>query len=175
MPGNTAGKAGAIKRNMIADYLKVGETFELMGTGFTNLDENPNAQTDTVNYIHEVTSTSSIESYQTQFPYTSHLIKSEKAVMALYNTGRNHDTGSDAEFEYVRADLFQPVDGTEEEEAYLARKFVVSNEVSSFAGEGGKKITVSGNLNAVGDFVAGKFDVKKKEFTEGDFQASVKQ
>lgn len=163
-------KSGAIKRNMIADYLMVGDAYKLMGTGFTKLDENPNAQSETVNYIHEVTSSSSIESYQTQFPYDSHVIASQEAVMALYNTGRNHDTGTDAEFDYVRVDLFLPVaDGAEGEEAYLARKFRVCNEVSSFAGEGGKKVTVSGNLNAVGDFVAGKFDVKTLEFTEGDF------
>lgn len=160
---------GAIKRNMIADYLKINGTYELMGAGFTKLDENPNAQTETVNYIHEVTSTSSIESYQTQFPYDSHLIKSQKAVMALYNTGRNHDTGSDAEFEYVRVDLFQPTTSGEGEDCYLARLFRVSNEVSSFSGEGGKKITVSGNLNAVGDFTAGKFDTLSKTFTPGDF------
>lgn len=167
-----ATNTGAIKRNMIADYIEVGEAYELMGTGFTKLDENPNAQTETVNYIHEVTSSSSIESYQTQFPYDSHVIKSQAAVMALYNTGRNHDTGSDAEFNYVRVDLFQPVESEGEDESYLARQFRVCNEVSSFAGEGGKKITVSGNLNAVGDFVAGKFDVKSKTFTAGDFTAT---
>ncbi len=164
---------GALKRNSIADYLKVGEKWELMNKGFTKLDENPNAQTDTTTYIGDVTSTSSIESYQTEFAYDSHIIPSQKAVLALYNTGRNHDTGSDAEFEYLRVDLFQPVaDQAEGEESYLARKFVVSNEVSSFAGEGGKKITVSGTLKAVGDFVAGKFDLKTLEFTEGDFLAA---
>lgn len=164
---------GALKRNSIADYLRVGDKWELMNKGFTKLDENPNAQKDTVTYIGDVTSSSSIESYQTEFPYDSHVIPSQKAVIALYNTGRNHDTGSDAEFEYLRVDLFLPVaDQGDGEESYLARKFIVSNEVSSFSGEGGKKITVSGNLSAVGDFVAGKFDLKTLEFTEGDFSAA---
>lgn len=160
----------ALKRNSIADYLKVGGKWERMNKGFTKLDENPNAQKDTATYIGDVTSSSSIEGYQTEFPYDSHVIVSQKAVMALYNTGRNHDTGSDAEFEYLRVDLFMPVADQEDgEESYCARKFIVSNEVSSFAGEGGKKVTVSGNLSAVGDFVPGKFDLKTLEFTEGDF------
>lgn len=163
----------ALKRNSIADYLKVGDKWERMNKGFTKLDENPNAQKDTATYIGDVTSSSSIEGYQTEFPYDSHVIVSQKAVMALYYTGRNHDTGSDAEFEYLRVDLFMPVaDQSDGEESYLARKFIVSNEVSSFSGEGGKKVTVSGNLSAVGDFVAGKFDLKTLEFTEGDFSVA---
>lgn len=53
---------------------------------------------------------------------------------------------------------------------YTARKFTVSNEVSDFTGEGGKKISASGTLHAVGDPIFGKFDTVTKEFTEGDFK-----
>ena len=34
----------ALLRNAIADYLEVGATYELMGTGFTSLNESPGAQ-----------------------------------------------------------------------------------------------------------------------------------
>lgn len=36
-------------------------------------------------------------------------IQSSEAVMALYEVGRNHLTGADAMFEYVRVDLFRPL------------------------------------------------------------------
>ena len=36
----------SVYRYMEADYMQVEDKFEFMGTGFTALDENPNAQTD---------------------------------------------------------------------------------------------------------------------------------
>ena len=36
----------ALLRNTIADYVEINGTYELMGTGFTKLDENPGAKTD---------------------------------------------------------------------------------------------------------------------------------
>jgi len=108
----------SIQRHQIADYINIGgatgtEKYELMGAGFNTLDENPAAQLDTKVYINDKSSSTTIKSYQTQFPFTSDLIKSEGAVMALYNVGRNHLTGSDAQFDYVKVELFQPVDGSE--------------------------------------------------------------
>ena len=35
----------ALLRNAIADYAEIDGTYELMGTGFTTLDESPNAST----------------------------------------------------------------------------------------------------------------------------------
>ena len=55
------------------------------------------------------------------------------SIMALYKVGRDHLTGSNAEFDYVRVDLFDK----ETEGAYPARKFRVAAEISDFAGEGG--------------------------------------
>ena len=42
----------ALLRNAIADYAEIDGTYELMGTGFTTLDESPNAQTDSETYIN---------------------------------------------------------------------------------------------------------------------------
>ncbi|GAA0767153.1 hypothetical protein GCM10008908_05880 [Clostridium subterminale] len=158
----------SIQRHQIADYINIGgatgtEKYELMGAGFNTLDENPAAQLDTKVYINDKSSSTTIKSYQTQFPFTSDLIKSEGAVMALYNVGRNHLTGSDAQFDYVKVELFQPIDGSEN--TYKARKFKVSCEVAALAGAGGETIVVSGNLNAVGDFIEGTFNTTTKTFT----------
>lgn len=153
------------KRHEFADYLNIQteETpkFVVMGTGFTTLDENPGAQTSKKKYVNEKASSSSIKSYETSFPFTSDLIIQQEAILALYNVGRNHLTGSDAEFQYVRAELWDKVDGKDNE--FAARLFVVSAEISSISGE--DEIAVSGNLNAVGDPINGVFNTTTKTFT----------
>lgn len=157
-----------VMRHQIADYLGIpgagdSVTYALMGAGFNTLDENPSAQTDTKIYICDKASTSVVKSYQPQFPFDTDLIKSEDAVMELYKIGRDELTGSDAEREYIRVDLFDPV--ADSENTFNARKFIVSVEVSSCAGGGGETVKVTGNLNGVGNFVAGTFNTSTKTFT----------
>ena len=157
----------AVLRNMIADYLNIGTSdapvWELMGTGFNTLDENPQAQMDTKAYISDRAATSIIKGYKTQFPFDTDLIESEKAVMALYNIGRNQLQGGMAELEYCRVEVFLPatpaVDGV-----HPARKFRVAVEVSGITGAGAEVIHVAGNLNNVGDFVDGQFDINARAF-----------
>ena len=136
-------KRNVTKRHEFADYLNIQTeetpSFVLMGTGFTTLDENPGAQTSKKKYVNEAASSSSITSY---------------------NVGRNHCTGSDAEFQYVRVELWDKVDGKPNE--FAARLFTVSAEISSISGE--DEIAVSGNLNAVGDPVNGTFNTETKAF-----------
>ena len=164
--------AGLI-RNKIADYLKVGQNFELMGTGFTSLNESPSAQTDSTTYINEATSSTDITGYETEFSYEANHIPSEAAVTALWKDGRDHATGADAQHEYIRVDLYNPIgEATAQSAEFRARKFIVANEVSDYEGDGGEKITVSGTLHAVGDPVLGKFDTVSKTFTAGDFEGT---
>ncbi len=152
------------KRHEFADYLNIqaedAPRFVLMGTGFTTLDENPGAQTSKKKYVNEKASSSSVTGYETVFPFESDLIVQQDAVMALYNVGRNHCTGSDAEFQYVRVELWDKVPGKENE--FAARLFTVSAEISGISGE--DEIAVSGNLNAVGDPVNGTFNTETRTF-----------
>lgn len=160
----------AIIRNKVADYLMVSDRYELMGIGFTQLDESPSAQTDSVTYINEATASTDITGYETEFAYEANHIPSQAAVTALWKDGRNHAVGADAVHDYVRVDLYNPIGTpTDEKAEYTARKFTVANEVSDHSGEGGAKLTVSGTLHAVGDPVQGKFDTVTKTFTTGDF------
>lgn len=162
---NEGKKRNVTKRHEFADYLKIkGEdssSFVLMGTGFTTLDEKPGAQTSKKKYVNEKASSSSITSYESVFPFESDLIIQQEAVLALYKVGRNHCTGSDAEFQYVRVELWDKIPDKENE--FAARLFVVSAEISSISGE--NEIAVSGNLNAVGDPVNGTFNTETKTFT----------
>lgn len=163
MAGNT--KRNVIKRHQFADYLNIGTgdapQFVLMGTGFKTLDEEPGAKTESKKYVNEKAGSSSVVGYETKFPFESDLIKEQEAVIALYDVGRNHYTGSDAEFEYVRVELWDPADGKPNE--FASRKFIVSAEISKFSGD--NDISVSGNLNAVGDFIPGTFNTKTRTFT----------
>ena len=153
----------AIQRHDIADYLNVGTSGEpkwvLMGYGFTTLDEEFGAQSESSKYIHEPSEYSSVVAYTSVFPFTTHMIPDEEAVNALYAVGRNHLTGEEAEFEYCRVELWD----TKTEGKFAARKFTVSAEVTKMSGD--NKQEVSGNLNAVGDPVNGTFDTKTKTFT----------
>ena len=160
-------KREMVIRNQIADFLNVGTQeapdYVLMGSGFNTIDENPSAQTDSRIYINEKAATTTIKSYQTQFPFDTDLMKSEKAVMALYDIGRNQKTGSGAEMDYVRVELFQKVESKENE--FKARRFRVAVEVASCSGAGGEVVKVSGNLNSVGDFVDGTYNTVTATFT----------
>lgn len=159
--------ADTVQRYMIGDYLDCGADtpdYKLMGAGFNTLDETPGAQSDSKTYINEKSASSSVKGYQTVFPFESDMIKDEVAVMALYKVGRDHKTGADAQKNYVRVDLYDPV--ADKTNLYHARKFLVSVEVSDFKGAGGETIVVSGNLNAVGDPVEGYFDTSSKAFSE---------
>lgn len=161
----------ALIRNMIADYLEVDGKLELCGIGFTKLDESPGAQSDSTTYVNEVTASSDIIGYETEFPYEFDAVPTQKALYTLWKDGRDHHTGEDAQHVFVRVELFNPI-GTPSKDAaeYTARKFIVSNEVSDITGDGGQKINGSGTLHAVGDPVPGKFDTVSKKFTEGEFK-----
>lgn len=161
----TTGKRDVVQRHQIADYLNIGTSespnWVLMGVGFTSLNENFGAESESSKYVNEASESSSVTSYKSAFPFEAHLIKSQEAVNALYTVGRNHLVGAEAEFEYCRVELF---DGkASAESTYAARKFLVSAEVSSI--EGDKKQSVKGNLNAVGDPVDGYFNTKTPAFT----------
>lgn len=165
-----------IMRYQVADYLGItseeeGEpAFALMGAGVNTLDENPAAQLDTKTYVNGRAASSTIKSYQPQFPFDTDLMKSEAAIMELYNIGRNELTGAEAERDYIRVELFEPVDS--KENTFKARKFRVAVEVASCAGAGGEAIKVTGNLNNVGTFVDGEFNTQTKTFTEAGTDVS---
>lgn len=157
-----------IRRHQYADYLNVGTSetpqWALMGTGFTTLDEEPGAQTESVKYVNEVSASSSIVSYETTFPFEAEQIATEEAITAIYEVGRNHYVGADAEFEYCRVELWNPAEtDAGAKNTFEARKFIVAAEVADFTGE--NKMTISGNLNAVGDPILGTFDTTALAFT----------
>lgn len=145
-------------------YMKVGESFELAGTGFTELNEEPNAQTTSKKYINSKSSSSSITSYEGEHPFTADQIPSEEVIKDLISIGKERKTGTDAEREFVRVDLDEKADGDTTGTVFKARMFTVAAEISSFSDNDGE-LQVEGTLHDKGDPVMGKFDTKAKTFT----------
>ena len=59
-----------------------------MGTGFTELNEDPEAQTTSKKYINDKSSTSSITSYEGEHGFTADQIPSEKVIKDLVSIGK---------------------------------------------------------------------------------------
>lgn len=155
-----------IMRYQYADYLDTSasetEEYNLMNTGFTSLGENPNTQEETKQYVGDKASSTKVTGYQAEFPYDAELIESEACTEALYDTVRNQKTGSDAQFNYVRVELWRKSEETDG--VFKARKFKVSNVPDELGAEPGPQ-TISGSLKQIGDFVDGTFAVATKTFT----------
>ncbi|MGN0416931.1 hypothetical protein [Anaerostipes faecalis] len=155
------------QRRMQANYINVGtadkEEYVLMGTGFTDLNEEPGAQTSSKRYINDKSTSKAITGYEWQAPYTADQIKSEKAIEYICEIGELQKTGADAETDYVIVDLDKK-DG-DNGSSYHARKIHVAVEVSSFGNEDGE-MTCEGNLLGVGDVEEGTFDTSTKTFSK---------
>lgn len=151
------------KRKVQANYLKVGETFELLGAGFTELNESPSAQTTSKRYINQSSSSQSVTGYEWGTSFNTDQINSEKAIEYIRDIGEMQKTGADAETEYLIVDLDKP--GTAEG-SFRARKFKVAIAVDSFDDNDGE-LGISGNFLGQSDPVEGTFDTSAKTFKDG--------
>ncbi|SCJ99138.1 Uncharacterised protein [uncultured Clostridium sp.] len=154
---------GIRKRKVQANYLKVKEAFELLGTGFTELNESPSAKTTSKRYINQSSSTQSVTSYEWGTSFNTDQINSEKAIEYIRDIGEMQKTGADAETEYLIVDLDKP--GTAEG-SFRARKFKVAIAVDSFDDNDGE-LGISGSFLGQSDPIEGTFTVAAKEFAEG--------
>lgn len=154
------------ERRLIADYLNVGtgaeEKYALMGTGFTDLNDSPSAQTTSKKYINNKSASKSISGYDWTAAYTTDVIPEEEAIKYICNIGKKELIGADAETNYVKVDLTEKVgsSGTE----FEARRRRIAVEVAEFASNDGE-MQASGNLLGQTDWEFGKFDIKTKTFT----------
>lgn len=146
---------GIRKRKVQANYLKVKDAFELLGTGFTELNESPSAKTTSKRYINQSSSTQSVTSYEWGTSFNTDQINSEKAIEYIRDIGEMQKTGADAETEYLIVDLDKP--GTAEG-SFRARKFKVAIAVDSFDDNDGE-LGISGSFLGQSDPIEGTFTV----------------
>ncbi|CUN36983.1 hypothetical protein [Clostridium disporicum] len=150
------------KRKIQANYLKVGETFELLGTGFTELNESPSAQTTSKRYINQSSASQSITGYEWSTSFNADQIVSEKAIEYIREIGEMQKTGEETETEYIIVDL----DKEAQTAGYRARKFNIAIAVDSFDDNDGE-LGISGNFLGQSDPVEGTFDTSAKTFKDG--------
>ncbi len=150
------------KRKVQANYLKVKEAFELLGAGFTELNESPSAQTTSKRYINQSSSSQSVTGYEWGTSFNTDQINSEKAIEFIREIGEMQKTGADTETEYLIVDLDKQ--GTAEG-TFRARKFKVAIAVDSFDDNDGE-LGISGNFLGQSDPVEGTFTLTSKEFAE---------
>ena len=157
-------KKGIKQRYQEANYLDVGtsgsESYALMNTGFSKLDDSPSAQTGSRRWIGDKSASKSIKGYDWSAPFELYLIESEEAVKYIVEVGRKEKTGDEAETSYVVVDLT----GTKVTNGYPARRRRVAIEVSAIEDDEGE-LKGSGNLLGIGDWEEGYFDTTEKTFS----------
>ena len=160
--------AGVKKRRNVANYINTAgtggstATYELMGVGFTELNEQPNAQTKSKRYVNMDSASQSVSGYEPTWPFTADQIRSEKAVEFICGIAEQRKTGADAETDMIIVDLDKKTGSTGN--TFEARKQRIAIAVSSFGDEDGE-MTCEGDLLGVGDIVNGTFDTQSKTFT----------
>ncbi|WLF70480.1 hypothetical protein Q6375_05690 [Clostridium septicum] len=150
------------KRKIQANYLKIGETFELLGAGFTELNESPSAQTTSKRYINQSSASQSVTGYEWSTSFNADQIASEKAIEHIRCIGEMQKTGADTETEYLIVDL----DKLDKTSGFRARKFDVAISVDSFDDNDGE-LGISGSFLGISDPVEGTFDTAAKTFKKG--------
>jgi len=150
------------QRRTQANYLMVADAYELLGAGFTELNESPGAQTSSKRYINQASATQAITGYEWATSYNTDQIISEVAINFIMDIGEMQKTGADTETLYVIVDLDKPgiAAGT-----YRARKFNVAVQVDSFDDNDGE-LGVSGSFLGKTDPIEGTFDATAKTFVE---------
>lgn len=151
------------KRKIQANYLKVDkDAFELLGTGFTELNESPGAQTTSKRYINQSSASQSITGYEWSTSFSADQIVSEKAIEYIRNIGEMQITGAETEKEYLIVDL----DKAATTDGFRARQFKVAISVDSFEDNDGD-LGISGSFLGVSDPIEGTFVTSTKTFTPG--------
>lgn len=156
------------KRKVQANYLKVKEAFELLGTGFTELNESPSAQTTSKRYINQSSSSQTVTGYEWTSSFNTDQIVSDKAIEHIREIGEMQKTGAETETEYIIVDLDKEAS---ESAGFRARKINIAISVDSFDDNDGE-LGISGTFLGQSDPIEGTFNVGTKEFTEG-FSAKV--
>lgn len=135
-------------------------TWERMAKGWSQLTENPNAQTESTQYICDESETTDTTSYTPSYAFIADLMVSEPTVKKIYDICQDRMTYGDCLIDCVKVRAFETPD---EGGCVTAYREQLSVAVSNI--DGNKKMTMSGNLNGQGDGIKGKFNIKTKVFT----------
>ena len=113
-----------------AEYVKVADAYELMGTGFKEANEEPGAQVADKKYINMKSKSKSISGYEWVKTFSADQILSEAVIKDFVEIGQTQKIGQAAERDFVTVHLDEPV--ADKENTFRARHVRVAVEVSSF-------------------------------------------
>lgn len=150
----------------IGDTLDFTSGFVLMGTGFKNVSEAPNAEIEEIAYINQDAKSSIVKSYNNKWSGSVDKILDEKAVMILYNIGKRNKKGEDAERNLLIIDQSQPYGS--EGKKYIAELNRVAVVIPTITKDAADKIYFDFELAGVKDKVFGVADMETKTFTVTD-------
>lgn len=161
-----------VKRSSIHHYMDLGTAekpkWERLGKGWSKVSENPNAQTDSVQYICDDSATTDTTSYEPNYAFECDLMKADGPIKKIYNIVKNRMTYGDCIVRMVHVDAFEETEDNKVCTAYLEN---LSVQVTSIDGE--KKMKMTGSFNGQGDGIKGKFNLDTLEFTPDTPESSV--
>lgn len=158
-----------VMRHMLREYYGIpngtdGEyTYYYINTGFTQLDENGNAQTESEAYIGDVNATTDVTGYENSWSYTTQYINNNEVCKDLVDIARFQKTGSDCVRALVSIDMSGDVEGSET--SFPARMQTIVVEAAPPKGEPRSITTSEGTFHQNGNQVLGTFDIQSKIFT----------
>jgi len=153
-------------REKLAHYLNIGSattpSYVLLGDGITSLTEEFNPETDTKQYINQANGTTVVKSYTPTISIEKEYIKDEDLQTWMNEKIKDLPTGSSAESDYIRLNLF---DTTSTSGVYNAVKRKCTYQFDSIGGDAGSELMNNMTLGGVGDGIKGTFNVSTKTFT----------
>ena len=153
-------------REKLRHYLNIGSatttSYVLIGDGVTSLTEEFNAETETKQYINQANGTTNVKSYTPSIQVEKEYIKDEQLQDWLNLKVRTLPTGSDADTDYIRINIFET---TSSASVYLAVKRKCTISIDSIGGDAGSELMNSFTIGGKGDGVQGTFNVSTGVFT----------
>lgn len=153
-------------REKLMHFFNIGSvqtaSYVLLGDGITSLTEEFNPESETKQYINQSNGTTNIKSYTPSISVEKEYIKNDDLQAWWDEKVRILPTGSDAEADYVRINVF---DTTSTSGVYKAVKRKCTYQFDSIGGDAGSELMNSMTLGGVGDGIQGTFNVSTKEFT----------
>lgn len=139
--------------------------YQLVGYGITSNGKTMNPQSETKQYVNQKTATTTVNSYQVEYPFEGEVIKNDKVIKFLYDIVENEILGAGLQRSLVTFDY--PAGEEPDLTSVSAKERLVSIEISEMPREAGNTVKISGSFKAVTDLVDGTFNATTREFTKG--------
>ena len=153
-------------REKLMHYFNIGSattpSYALFGDGITSLTEEFNGESDTKQYINQKNGTTVTKSYTPSISIEKEYIKDEDLQTWINEKVRILPTGSDAQSDYIRINLF---DTTSTTGVYKAVKRNCTYMFDSIGGDAGSELMTNMTIGGIGDGIQGTFNVSTKAFT----------